>query len=52
MLDPARRKLSEQLDPTRWPGTGLSPLNAVICVTILPCGIWRMRWRHGAWNWG
>ncbi|HEU0045293.1 ion transporter [Sphingomonas sp.] len=35
MLRAARRKLYVQLAPERWPGEGLSPLNAVICVAVL-----------------
>ncbi|MCP3730775.1 ion transporter [Sphingomonas sp. MG17] len=30
-----RRALFEQLDPPKWPGRGLSPLNAFLCVLIL-----------------
>jgi len=30
-----RRALHAQLDPPTWPGRGLSPLNALICIAIL-----------------
>lgn len=35
MLSRFRRALHAQLDPPTWPGRGLSPLNAVICIAIL-----------------
>lgn len=35
MLPWLRRKLYVQLDPARWPGKGLSPLNASICLMIV-----------------
>lgn len=35
MANGARAWLHEQLDPPRWPGRGLSPLNAALCVLIL-----------------
>lgn len=35
MAHALRRKLYVQLDPSRWPASGLSPLNALICTAIL-----------------
>lgn len=35
MSSRVRRKLYVQLDPPRWPGHGLSPLNALLCLAIL-----------------
>lgn len=35
MLSHFRRALFAQLDPPTWPETGLSPLNALICIAIV-----------------
>lgn len=35
MLPTLRRKLYVQLDPSRWPARGLSPVNTLVCAAIL-----------------